>query len=84
MASYPIAATGILGPQELKILFYIFDVVSGYHWFCKSQDSRERFAAYILRTYLRGIHDPFELEMNCASAALARFSSASYSASRPD
>jgi len=74
MASRPIGPSGVYDPEELAMLKGVFDIVTGYEWFCKSTDNRERFAACILRTYQRGLHDPDELRASCISTACSRFS----------
>jgi len=74
MSFHPIVPSGVYDSEELAMLKGLFDIVTGYEWFCKSVDSRERFAACVFSIYERGLHDPNELRIRCISTACARFS----------
>jgi|EndMetStandDraft_4_1072995.scaffolds.fasta_scaffold133639_2 hypothetical protein len=79
MAFHPIVSFGVYHPEDMVTVQSVFDDVSGCDWFCKSGDCRERFAAFVLRAYRRGWHDPEDLKAICVSMASSRFSMAAMS-----
>jgi hypothetical protein len=64
---------GVLLPEEIEIIRAVVKQVSSERWFTDDQAEREKFAAYVMHMYLRGMTVPEKLQSISATAAKAKF-----------
>jgi hypothetical protein len=69
-ASY---SSGVLLSEELTLLQSIFKEISSQPWFSRAPEDQQAFAAYVIKTYLRGLTEPEKLKDFCTAAAKSRY-----------
>lgn len=63
---------GVLMPEELRIVERVFKRIVLQSWFTRAPSDQQQFAAYVIRTYFRGLTDPDLLYDFCLAAAMSR------------
>jgi hypothetical protein len=69
---------GILLPEQFVLVKRVFQQISSEPWFTDAGEDRERFAAYVIHIYGRGLVDPEKLASFCTVAAQHRFAKPGY------
>jgi hypothetical protein len=64
---------GVFVPSELAMLQALVDEMRGESWYPRSPAIQEKFAAFVLKAYDRGITCPAKLKAYCALAARMHF-----------
>lgn len=64
---------GVFVPDELAMLQALVDDMRNESWFPQSREDQERLAAFVLKTYDRGIACPAKIRAYCAVAARLYF-----------
>lgn len=64
---------GVFVPGEVAMLQTLITEMRGEAWFPHSQTMQERFAAFMLKSYDRGVTCPAKLKAYCALAARLHF-----------
>jgi hypothetical protein len=69
---------GILLPEQFVLVNRVFQHISSEPWFTDTGEDRERFAAYVIHIYGRGLVDPEKLASFCTAVAHHRFAKPGY------
>jgi len=64
---------GVFVPSELAMLQALVEEMSHEDWYPRSEAMQEKFAAFVLKAYDRGITCPAKLKDYCALAARMHF-----------
>ena len=64
---------GVFTPSEMAMLRALLAEMRSESWFPQSEPMQEKFAAFLLNTYDRGVICPAKLKAYCAAAAAQSF-----------
>jgi hypothetical protein len=64
---------GVLLPEELAIIERVYNSIAGEAWFTDDEEKRNAFAAFLIKSYHRGLIDPEKLFRFCSSVAKWKF-----------
>lgn len=64
---------GVFVPSELAMLQTLVEEMRSESWYPRSDAMQEKFAAFMLKAYERGITCPAKLKAYCALAARMHF-----------
>jgi hypothetical protein len=64
---------GVLLPEEMSLVSEVFKQIEAEPWFNATDENRQHLAAFIIRTYQRGLAEPEKLRSFCAERARQRF-----------